>query len=183
MNGYCKIMLLLLRDFWYVEASLTEIKPGAWSWDPEDGSKSIQSSITIIWRHMSHHCLSIIRSCSDAIWVCCEPEKRLPAPNAGMPSMQDAIIIYNFPINASFPYQKKHVPVEFTAFQARKWIQALGEMGQQLILQQPKATPWSPSKYPSKYSDPLLLLQGLCLSWLEDIEYSPQASGSGSPPH
>jgi hypothetical protein len=32
--------------------------------------------------------------------------KGLPAPNAGTPSMQDAVIIYKSPMNVSFPYPR-----------------------------------------------------------------------------
>ena len=183
MNGYCKIMLLLLGDFWLLKLHWQKI-----SQELEVETQRMDQSrfnhqlllfggiwATIVYQSFGH----AVVQCGYAV----NQRKGLPVPNAGTPSMQDSIIMYNFPINASFPYQKNHVPVECTAFQARKWIQALGEMGQQLILQQPKATPWSPSKYPSKCSGPLLLHQGLCLSKLEDIEYSLQASGSGSPPH
>jgi hypothetical protein len=42
--------------------------------------------------------------------------KGLPAPNPKTPSMQDAIIIYKLPFDASSPYPKKRLLVECTAF-------------------------------------------------------------------
>ncbi len=65
---------------------------------------------------MSHHCLSIIRSCSDAIWVCSKQEKR-PACSQCRNAVHARCGHYlQVPHECLFSLSKKHVSVLCTAF-------------------------------------------------------------------